>query len=130
MAAITDKTRRCLRALAAMSIAGIVLANIGCGRSASTNELIAQARSNDSADRVKAVRALGNRVREADKVVPVLVERLQDEDAFVRRDAANALGQIGSAARSAESALVAATHDRNAHVRQAATDAVQKVRAG
>jgi len=130
MATTISDVVNCLRtfmpALAACSVLGVV----GCGRSATTDELIAQARSNESAERVKAVRALGKRDSEADKVEPVLVERLRDEDAFVRRDAARALGEHGAAARSAESALLAATRDRNAHVRQAATEAVQKVRTG
>src|SRR5438067_1603495 len=102
MATITSGTSDRLRKFMTMLAGCFLLAGMGCGRSASTNELIAQARSNESADRVKAVRALGKRSADAEKVVPVLVERLQDVDAFVRRDAAHALGQIGPAARSAE----------------------------
>jgi HEAT repeat protein len=124
MAAIIDRRRAPILMLC------ITLAIIGCNSSAATHELIGQAHSKDSADRVKAVRALGKRAADADKVVPVLIELLRDDDAFVRRDAAHALGQIGSAARSAEPALLTATRDRNVHVRQAAAEAVQKVKSG
>jgi HEAT repeat protein len=101
----------------------------GCGGAVSTGDLMGQSRSRDSADRAKAVRALGERAAEADAVVPVLIEALKDENAFVRRDAALALGRIGPAARPAAPALEAATRDRNAHVRRAASDALQKVKA-
>ena len=98
----------------------------GCGGS-STNELIEQSHSKNSADRSRAARVLGERASEADASVPVLAELLKDEDAFVRRDAARALGQFGSAARSSEASLQKATNDRNAHVRQSAQEALQKV---
>ena len=115
-----------LRCFVLMMVAGLSLGLSACGR-ASTTDLIGQAHSADSSDRARAVKALGERPKEADKVVPVLIELLKDEDAFVRRDAALALGQLGPKAQSAATALRAATRDRNAHVRRAAAEAVRKV---
>lgn len=103
------------------------LALAGCGGGPPTGELIGQARAKDSADRTRAVRALGDRGGEAEAVVPTLVEALKDRDAFVRRDAAQALGRLGPAARPAAPALRTATRDRNAHVRRAAADALKVV---
>jgi HEAT repeat protein len=109
-------------------VATLVLALGGCAGSTPTSELIEMAKSKDSATRVRAVRALGERgAAEADTVVPVLAAALQDENSFVRRDAASALGQIGPPASSAVPALRSATRDKNQHVRLAAADALRKV---
>jgi HEAT repeat protein len=107
-------------------VAGLALVLCGCGGK-STAELIDLAKSKDSADRARAVGALGKRGAEADAAVPVLAEALKDEDAFVRRDAARSLGQIGPAASAAVPALRVATRDKNQHVRQAAAEALRKV---
>jgi HEAT repeat protein len=107
-------------------VAGLALALGGCGGKP-TGELLELTKSKDSADRARAVRALGDRGAEADAVVPVLMAALKDEDAFVRRDAARSLGRIGPAASAAVPALRAATRDKNVHVREAAADALRKV---
>jgi HEAT repeat protein len=101
----------------------IVLA--GCGPSA--GERIEQLRSKDSAQRLHAVKALGERGGEADVVVPALVGALKDPDAFVRRDAAQALGKIGPQARTAVAALLAARKDKNVRVRLEASNAVKRI---
>jgi HEAT repeat protein len=123
----TDRSRLPGRALL---LAFFALALSGCGGGKSTGELLELAKSKDSADRARAVRALGERAAEAEIVVPVLTEALKDEDAFVRRDAARGLGQIGPAASTAVPALQTASRDKNQHVRQAATDAIQKIAPG
>jgi hypothetical protein len=109
-----------------MILAALSLASVGCGRTATT-DAIAQARSAESADRARAAKTLGERPKDAEQVVPVLIDLLKDPDAFVRRDAAQALGRLGSKAESASAALRAAAQDRNPHVRRAATEAIQKV---
>ena len=99
--------------------AAAALVLCGCGKK-STGELIELAKSNESADRARAVQSLGERGKEADAVVPILVASLKDQDAFVRRDAARSLGRIGPAAGEAVPALRSAARDKNQHVRQAA----------
>jgi HEAT repeat protein len=113
------------RATSALTILVAVAAS-GCGRPA-TAELIAQTKAADGTERIRAIRSLGDRPRDADRVVPVLVELLADDDAFVRRYAAQSLGQLGLKAEPAAAALRLATRDRNEHVRRAATQALHKV---
>jgi|SRR5579871_2616065 len=99
---------------------------VGCNEKP-TDELLEQLRDKDSAQRLRAVKALGEKRSDADKVVPALAQVLKDNDAFVRRYAARSLGQFGSAASSEIPALQVAARDRNHHVRQAATEALRKV---
>jgi HEAT repeat protein len=103
-----------------------VMLLVGCGRM-STDEWIEQLKSKDAAQRLHAVKALGERTTEAPRTVPALALALKDENAFVRRDAAAALGRIGEEARGAVPDLVAAGRDRNGNVRRAATDALQRI---
>jgi HEAT repeat protein len=98
----------------------------GCGGK-STGDWIAQLEDRDSAQRLRAVKALGGRRAEAATVVPALVKALGDENAFVRRDAAVALGTMGPDAQPAMQALTAALRDRNGPVRRAAAAALEKV---
>jgi HEAT repeat protein len=99
---------------------------IGCSRM-STEECIEQLKSKDAAQRLHAVKALGERTAEAPRTVPALALALKDENAFVRRDAAAALGRIGPEAHGAVADLVAAGRDRNGKVRRAAADALQRI---
>jgi HEAT repeat protein len=107
------------------------LALVLTGCADSTGELIAQLHAKDSADRLHAVKALGERPRHAERSVPALIEALKDEDAFVRRDAAYALGRFGADAKAASQALAAtARQDKNSHVRKAAADALKQIDPG
>ena len=124
MAAHTDNRKGLSRR--AVLLAGLCLALSGCGGK-STGEWIEQLRHKEAAQRLHAVKALGERRTEAATVVPALAETLRDEDAFVRRDAAAALGQFGAGAREAVPALAAATQDRNAGVRQEAAKALKRI---
>jgi HEAT repeat protein len=128
MAALTDvdpKTRGVR--VSVPLVAFLVLASGGCRGSNSTRDLIEMAKSKDSADRARAVQALGERRAEADVVVPILVEAMKDKDAFVRRDAARGLGRLGPAAAAAIDAIRTGMRDKNQHVRQAAAEALRKV---
>jgi len=121
------RTNRCVRCLGGVILSlTVIVALSGCGAKP-TNELVELTKSRDSSDRVRAVRALGERGAESDVVVPALTEALKDEDAFVRRDAARGLGQIGPTASTAVPALRTASRDKNQHVRQAAADAIRKI---
>jgi HEAT repeat protein len=105
-------------------IVSILLA--GCGGK-STADWLAQLQAPDSAARLHAINALGNRTSEVSRVVPALASALQDPDAFVRRDAAEALGRFGPEAREALPALLPLLRDRHPGVRKAATRAVKKI---
>jgi HEAT repeat protein len=98
----------------------------GCGGK-STADWIEQSRSKNSADRLHAIKALGNKSREAEVVAPALADALKDEDAFVRRDAAQALGELGGGAKAAVPALLVAARDRNAEVRRKAVKALKQI---
>ncbi len=102
----------------------------GCGRTRSTADWLAQLHASDSAARLHALKALGDRVAEAPEVVPALAEALRDPDAFVRREAARSLGRIGPEARPAVPALVIACQDRHPRVRKAAAEALRKIDPG
>ena len=99
----------------------------GCGKPKTTTDWIDQLKAKDSAQRLHAVKALGERGNEAAVVAPALALALGDEDAFVRRDAAHALGRIGADARATTPALVAALKDRNSGVRLAAGKALKGI---
>ncbi len=110
-----------------LTVSFLIALSAGCGGGKSTAEWVEQLRSKDSAQRLHAVNALGERRKESAVVAPALVEALRDGDAFVRRDAARALGKIGPEARSATIALVAALKDKNSSVRQAAGKALKGI---
>jgi HEAT repeat protein len=106
----------------------VVLAVLLCGCGGpSTSEGIEQLRSGDAAGRLRAVKFLGEKRREAATVVPALVRALADEDAFVRRDAARALGGFGRDGVAAQQALTGLLRDPNANVRKAAAQALDKI---
>jgi HEAT repeat protein len=98
----------------------------GCG-ARPTQECVDQLKAKDAAQRLHAIRALGERPAEAAVVVPALSEALKDADPFVRRDAALALARLGPEARPALVALRPLLNDRNQGVRKAAADALKKI---
>ncbi|GEM_PF-3302996 len=107
-----------------LTVLGITL--YGCGGH-STKGWIEQLRPKNSAERLRAVKALGKKSREAEVVTPAIAVALKDEDAFVRRDAAEALGELGAGAKSAFSALLEAAGDKNADVRRQAAKALKRI---
>jgi HEAT repeat protein len=104
----------------------LVAALAGCSNRP-THEWVAQMNAPEGAQRLHAIRALGERPAEAATVVPALSAALKDRDPFIRRDAALALARLGPEARAALPALQPLLRDRNQHVRKAASDAVKKI---
>ena len=104
-----------------------LLACGGCKREKSTNELIADLRSSQEGDRVKAVRLLPRREGDAERIVPALIESLKDKQGDVRWSAAIGLGYFGEQARDAIPALQTAQRDRDARVREAAGVALSRI---
>lgn len=103
----------------------LVIALSGCGKR--TVHWTEQMKSSSSVERLHAVHALQERVKEKDLVVPALAEALKDEDPFVRRDTARALGSFGPEAKDAVPQLFLALRDREPGVRKAATQALKKI---
>src|SRR3954464_1919631 len=77
----------------------------GCSKSKSTDVLIGDLSSKQEIDRIKAVRLLPQRKKDATKVVPALIESLKADEADVRWSAAIGLGYFGAEAQSAIPAL-------------------------
>jgi HEAT repeat protein len=103
-----------------------LLACVGCGKK-STAELIADLKSSQEGDRIKAARLLQQRKGEPAQVVPALIEALKDKDADVRWSAAIGLGYFGEEAKDAIPALQAALRDRDARVREGASVALSRI---
>jgi HEAT repeat protein len=103
-----------------------LLACAGCGKK-STAELIADLKSPQEAERIKAARLLPQRKGDAAKVVPALIEALKDKEGDVRWSAAIGLGYYGDQAKDAIPALQAAERDTDPRVREAADVALSRV---
>src|SRR5947209_4299290 len=104
-----------------------LLACAGCGKTKSTDELIGDLTSAHEGDRIRAVRLLPERKGDAAKIVPALMESLQDKEGDVRWSAAIGLGHFGQQAKDAIPALQAAQRDRDARVREAAGVALSRI---
>ena len=104
-----------------------LLACGGCGKTKSTDELIGDLKSVEEGDRIKGVRLLPQRKGDAVKVVPALIEALQDEHGDVRWSAAIGLGYFGAEAKQAIPALEAAQGDSDPRVREAARVALSRI---
>ncbi len=104
-----------------------LLAFGGCGKKKSTDELIADLKSGQEGDRLKAVRLLPQRKGDATKIVPALMESLKDKQGDIRLSAAIGLGYFGEQAKDAIPALQAAQRDRDARVREAAGVALSRI---
>jgi HEAT repeat protein len=107
--------------------AACILAVRGCNSGKSTDQLIGDLKSSEEKDRIIAVRLLPDQKRDADKVIPALIEALRDKDADVRISAAIGLGYFGDKAKDAVPALQAAQKDRDPRVREAATVAISRI---
>jgi HEAT repeat protein len=98
----------------------------GCGNK-STDELVTDLKSPQERDRIIAVRLLPQRKGDAARVVPALIEALQDTDGDVRWSAAIGLGYFGEQGKDAIPALQAAKRDRDARVREGAGVALSRI---
>jgi hypothetical protein len=105
----------------------VCLLSCGCTKTKSTDDLLADLKSAEEKDRITAVRLLPERRADGGRVVPALIESLQDKQANIRRSAAIGLGSLGQEARDAISALQAAQSDPDARVREAAGVALSRI---
>jgi len=112
-----------IRRLAVVTLAFIL---VGCGAK-STGDWLTQLKGSDVTQRRQAIRELGERAGDAQRVVPALSEALRDENQYVRRDAAVALAKFGDGARSAVPALKTALKDKDQNVRHSAAATLRKV---
>ena len=99
----------------------------GCTDSQSTDDWLRQLKDPDVVKRRQAIRELGVRMTEAERVTPSVAEALRDENGYVRHDAALTLGKLGPAAKMAVPALVAALKDQERGVRKAASQALKRI---
>jgi HEAT repeat protein len=106
-------------------VTSLALFAVGCGRS--TDEWLEQLKNPDVVKRRQAIRELGSRSGDAERVVAALTESLQDESGYVRHDAATTLGKFGPAAKPAASNLTKLLKDKELSVRKAAEAALQKI---
>jgi HEAT repeat protein len=111
-----------------MVILTCALACAGCNKAASTDELIEDLSSTDTEDRVRAVRLLQNRQSDGDKVVPAMINLLNDKAINVRLSAIIGLGYFGAEAESALPELEKAEKDSDGKIRRAATTAIARIR--
>jgi hypothetical protein len=105
----------------------LCLLGVGCGRTKTTTQLLADLKSSQEKDRVIAVRLLPQRKGDAGQTVPALIDALKDKEGDIRRSAAIGLGQLGDSAKEAVPALQAAQSDRDARVREAAGVALSRI---
>jgi HEAT repeat protein len=99
----------------------------GCGKTKSTDELIADLKSRQVRERIVAVRLLPPRKADAAKIVPAMIESLKDKNDDVRLSAAIGLGSFGEEAKPAIPELQAAKRDGDARVRRAAGVALSRI---
>lgn len=115
-------------ALSPCQLVIFLLLACGCGKTKSTDELIADLKSSEERDRIIAVRLLPDRKADAAKVVPALIEALNDKGNDIRLSAAIGLGYFGEQAKDAIPALQqAAQHDSDARVRKQAGIALSRI---
>lgn len=104
-----------------------LLACGGCHKTKSTDELLADLKSEQDKDRLIAVRLLQQRKGDAAQVVPALTAALKDRESDVRLSAAIGLGYFSDEAKDAIPALQTALNDRDARVRQQAAVALSRI---
>jgi HEAT repeat protein len=106
-------------------VVGLALLGPGCGRS--TDDWLRQLQDLDVVKRRQAIRELGSRSGDAERVVAALTEALRDESGYVRHDAATTLGKFGATAKPAVPQLTQLLGDRELSVRTAAQAALLKI---
>ncbi len=105
-----------------------LVACAGCNNGKSTDELIADLKSGNEIEGVKAAHTLPRAKGDAAKVVPALIEALTHRASDVRRSSALKLGEFHELAKDAIPALQKAEeHDGDARVREAAGIALSRI---
>ncbi len=105
-----------------------LLACVGCSQQKSTDELIADLKSDKEIEGVIAARTLPRGKDDAAKVVPALIEALTHTGSDVRRSSALKLGEFKEQANDAIPALQKAEEqDGDARVREAAGIALSRI---
>ncbi|HVS39457.1 MAG TPA: HEAT repeat domain-containing protein [Gemmataceae bacterium] len=105
----------------------IMLACGACNREKSTDELVADLKSNQEREQTVAVRLLPRRKGDAAKVVPALIEALGAKSDNVRQGAAIGLGSYGEQAKDAIPALQKLRDDPDVRVREAVGVALNRI---
>jgi HEAT repeat protein len=105
-----------------------LLACGGCNNGKSTDELIADLKSGEEIEAVKAARTLPRAKGDAEKVVPALIVGLTHKGNDVRRSSALKLGEFKDQAKDAIPALQKTEQDDpDARVREAAGIALSRI---
>ncbi len=105
-----------------------LLVSGGCGKTKSTDELIADLKSAQERDRIIAVRLLPQRKADAEKIVPAMIECLKDKHVDVRLSAAIGLGSFGEEAQACHPrSSRRPSSDGDARVRRAAGVALSRI---
>jgi HEAT repeat protein len=107
-------------------IMSVLLMAVGCA-APSTDDWLRQLNDPDAVKQRQAIRELGARPEEAERVVPALCEALRGENGYVRHDAATTLGKFGAEACAAVQPLLKALTDKEHRVRTAAGAALKKI---
>ena len=91
----------------------------------SVNDLIQALKDPDWQTQTGAIEGLGKLGQQKETVLPLIVEKLHDENRIVRRVAAFALGNLGG--KEAFDALMLATDDPDGFVREAVFRSLNKI---
>jgi HEAT repeat protein len=119
---------RCRRFSGQGTVAGLVLLACllpSCREKApyegkNVSELVTMLKSPDPVTQVRGAYGLGLMGAQARPAVPVLIETLQNQNAFVRHNVALALGKLGPEAKDAVPALIQTLGDKEWKVRRQA----------
>jgi HEAT repeat protein len=103
------------------------LGNFGSEGVPAIADLIGWTRHRDQWIRLNAVNALGRIAQDPERVIPALLECLNDADMLVRRDAAVALGRFRNAARECAPKLISQIDEPDWHAQTGAILALARV---
>jgi HEAT repeat protein len=117
--ALRDETRR--------EIAGLILCQIGRPAMPAIVRSLKDADPEVREEAAKTLRVIAVWHRRAPDDVPLLVDALRDDSAFVRMQCSEGLGELGKAARPAIPALIEAIRDDDSGVRGRAFSALGKI---
>lgn len=108
-----------------LCLVALMTVTLGCGKT--TQEWADQAKDTDATQRLRAIHVLGTNTTEQERVLPVLIDALKDDNNYVRRDAARALAHFGPNAAPAVGALKERLRDPEPGVRKAVAYALAQI---